>query len=86
MDAFVAFPFGPLTPFRTVAYKETTRERRVWGIGRWIKVERDLDPNIPRTRYFRVGRFRGVEFEPSKFELFRILRRDPCTVGTSLGE
>ena len=85
MDALIAFPFGPLTPFGGVAYKETT-ERRVWGIGLWIKVERDLDPNISRTRYFRIGRFRGVEFEPSEFELFRILRRNPCTVRTSLGE
>jgi hypothetical protein len=85
MNSFIAFPLGPLTPFRAIACKETA-ERCVWGIGLWIKVERDLNPDIPRTCNLSVGRFRGVEFEPSEFELLRILRRDPCTVGTSLGE
>jgi hypothetical protein len=85
MNTLIAFPHGPLTPLRAVAHKETT-DRRVWGRGRRVKVERDLDPDIARTGNFWVWRLRGVKFEPSEFELFGILGRGPGTVRTSFGE
>jgi hypothetical protein len=41
----------------------------VWGGSRRIKVERDLDPDIARTRNVRVWRLGGVKLEPPQFEL-----------------
>jgi hypothetical protein len=81
----VTFPLSPLMPMCAIVHKETT-DGHVWGIGCWVKVERDLDPDIAQTGNFWVWRLRGVKFEPSEFELFGILGRGPGTVRTSFGE
>jgi hypothetical protein len=67
VDAVIAFPLCPLTALRAIAYEETADrgDIGVWGTGRRIKVERDLDPNIARTGNVRVWRFRRVELKPA---------------------
>jgi hypothetical protein len=67
VDALIAFPLCPLTTLRAIAYEETTDRGGVgvWGRGRRIKVERDLDPNIARTGNIRVWRPGRVELEPA---------------------
>jgi hypothetical protein len=67
VDALIAFPLCPLTTLRAIAYEEMTERDGVgvWGTSRRIKVERDLDPNIARTRNFRVWRLGRVELKPA---------------------
>jgi len=67
VDALIAFPLCPLTTLHTIAYEETTERGGVgvWGTGRRIKFERDLDPNIARTRNFRVWWLGRVELKPA---------------------
>jgi len=67
VDALIAFPLCPLTAPCAIAYEETTERNGVgvWETGRRIKVERDLDPNIARTRNFRVWRPGRVELKPA---------------------
>jgi hypothetical protein len=67
VDALITFPLCPLTTLRTIAHEETTERGGigVWGTGRRIKLERDLYPNIARTRNFRVWRLGRVELKPA---------------------
>jgi hypothetical protein len=67
VNALIAFPLCPLTTLRAIAYEETTDGGGVgiWGTGRRIKIERDLDPNIARTGNFRVWGLGRVEFKPA---------------------
>jgi hypothetical protein len=83
VHAFIAFPLSPLTALRAIAYEETT-DRGVWGTGRRIKVERDLDPNIARTGNIRVWRLGRVELKPAQLELLGVLGGGPCAVRTAL--
>lgn len=72
MDALISFPLGPLTTLHAIAYEKTAEmggRGGVWGGSRRIKVERDLDPDIARTRNVRVWRLEGVKLEPPQFEL-----------------
>jgi hypothetical protein len=72
MDALISFPLGPLTTLHAIAYEKTAEmggRGGVWGGSRRIKVERDLDPDIARTRNVRVWRLGGVKLEPPQFEL-----------------
>jgi hypothetical protein len=67
VDALITFPLCPSTTLRTIAYEETTERGSVGvrGTGGRIKVERDLDPNIARTRNFRVWRLGRMELKPA---------------------
>lgn len=67
MDALITFPLCPLTTLRAIAYEETADRGgiEIWGTGRRIKVERNLDPNIAWTGNVRVWRLRRVELKPA---------------------
>jgi hypothetical protein len=82
VDALISFPVGPLTTLRAIAHKKTTERcgGGVWGTAHRIKVEWDLDPDIARTRNFRVWTFGGVEFKPTEFELLGVLGGSPGAV------
>jgi len=88
VDALVALPLSPLMTLHIIAYEEATDRGRksvyVWGTGRRIKIERDLDPDIARTRNFRVWRLGRVELEPPQLELLGVLGRGPGAVRTAL--
>ncbi|SRR5713226_7303384 len=85
VDAFIAFPFSPLATLRAIAYKETTDRGGVgvWGTGRRIKVERDLDPDIARTGDLGVWQIGRVELEPTQLELLGVLGGGPGAVRTA---
>jgi len=89
VDALITFPLSPLTTLRVIAYKKTTDRAAaaavvVWGSSRWIKVERDLDPDVARTRNLRIWRLGGVKLEPPQLELLGVLGGGSGAVRTPL--
>ncbi len=87
VDAFIAFPFSPLATLRAIAYKETTDRGGVgvWGTGRRIKVERDLDPDIARTGDLGVWQIGRVELEPPSSSFLEFLGEDLARYGQRSG-
>jgi hypothetical protein len=85
VNTLIALPLGPLAAFRAVAHKEAT-DRGVWRTCCWIKVGRDLDPDITWTRNIRIWWFGRVELEPTKLELLGILGRESGAVWTAFGK
>jgi len=88
VDTVIAFPLSPLTTLRTIAYEKKTDRGGgdvvVWGSSRRIQVERDLDPDVARTRNFRIWRLGGVELEPPQLEFLGVLGGSPGAVRTAL--